>query len=79
MCVCINFSILLNTNQSDFKYLSSRYLVEMSFDKSAVNKEVLKDPGKRRKARREIKEKFEERYRFILFISSRVVTSFKIV
>lgn len=43
--------------------MPTRYLVEMNFDKSAVNKDVLKDPGKRRKARREIKSKLEERYK----------------
>lgn len=43
--------------------MPTRYLLEMTFDKSSVNKEVLKDASKRRKARREIKAKFEERYK----------------
>ncbi|XP_071041399.1 large ribosomal subunit protein eL27 [Parasteatoda tepidariorum] len=40
-----------------------RYMVDIQFDKSIVNKEVLKDPAKRRKARRDVKSKFEERYK----------------
>lgn len=37
------------------------YMVEIQFDKSVVNKETWKDPAKRRKSRREVKAKFEER------------------
>lgn len=43
--------------------MPTRYMVDIQFDKSVVNKEVLKDPSKRRKARREVKSKFEERYK----------------
>ncbi|GFS57423.1 60S ribosomal protein L27 [Trichonephila inaurata madagascariensis] len=43
--------------------ISPRYMVDIAFDKSIVNKEVLKDPAKRRKARRDVKAKFEERYK----------------
>ncbi|GFS94925.1 60S ribosomal protein L27 [Nephila pilipes] len=43
--------------------MPTRYMVDIAFDKSVVNKEVLKDPGKRKKARRDIKVKFEERYK----------------
>ncbi|CAL1264219.1 60S ribosomal protein L27-like [Argiope bruennichi] len=43
--------------------MPTRYMVDIAFDKSIVNKEVLKDPAKRRKARRDVKAKFEERYK----------------
>ncbi|KFM83405.1 60S ribosomal protein L27-like [Stegodyphus dumicola] len=43
--------------------MPTRYMVDIQFDKSIVNKEVLKDPAKRRKARRDVKAKFEERYK----------------
>ena len=36
-------------------------MVDIQFDKNILNKEVLKDPAKRRKARRDVKAKFEER------------------
>ncbi|GAB6026514.1 60S ribosomal protein L27 [Chamberlinius hualienensis] len=54
-----SFLKVLNYNH----LMPTRYLVEINFDKSSVNKEALKDPAKRRKARREIKAKFEERYK----------------
>jgi len=38
-----------------------RYSVDVSLDKGAVNKEAFKDPAKKRKAKREVKAKFEER------------------
>lgn len=43
--------------------MPTRYTVEIPFDKSVVNKETWKDPAKRRKSRREVKAKFEERYK----------------
>uniref|UniRef100_A0A4D5RA51 60S ribosomal protein L27 n=1 Tax=Scolopendra viridis TaxID=118503 RepID=A0A4D5RA51_SCOVI len=43
--------------------MPTRYMVDIPLDKSLINKEVLKDPKKRRKARREIKAKLEERYK----------------
>ncbi|EEC05422.1 60S ribosomal protein L27, putative [Ixodes scapularis] len=43
--------------------MPTRYMVEIQFDKSVVNKETWKDPAKRRKSRREVKAKFEERYK----------------
>nr|ACH48199.1 60S ribosomal protein L27 [Cyriopagopus schmidti] len=43
--------------------MPTRYMVDIQFDKSIVNKDVLKDPGKRRKSRRDVKSKFEERYK----------------
>merc|ERR1712200_143211 len=41
--------------------MPTRYSVDVSIDKSAVNKEAIRDAGARRKARREVKKKFEER------------------
>ncbi|VDN22933.1 unnamed protein product [Gongylonema pulchrum] len=43
--------------------LPTRYSVDVALDKNLVNKEVLKEPTKKRKARAEIKAKFEERYK----------------
>ena len=42
--------------------LSFRYSVDVQLDKTIVNKDSLKDPKSTRKARLEIKKKFEERY-----------------
>ena len=38
--------------------------MDVNLDKSAVNKDALKDTSKRRKAKVEVKSKFEERYGF---------------
>ena len=35
----------------------------MNFDKSITNKDVVKDQSKKRKARREVRSRFEERYK----------------
>uniref|UniRef100_A0A915BV48 60S ribosomal protein L27 n=1 Tax=Parascaris univalens TaxID=6257 RepID=A0A915BV48_PARUN len=43
--------------------LPTRYSVDITLDKNSVNKDVLKEPGKKRKARLEVKSKFEERYK----------------
>ncbi|GIY55493.1 60S ribosomal protein L27 [Caerostris darwini] len=43
--------------------MPTRYMVDIAFDKNIVNKEVLKDPAKRWNAKRDIKAKFEERYK----------------
>uniref|UniRef100_A0A0M3K1E5 60S ribosomal protein L27 n=1 Tax=Anisakis simplex TaxID=6269 RepID=A0A0M3K1E5_ANISI len=43
--------------------LPTRYSVDIPLDKSSINKDVLKEPGKKRKARLEVKSKFEERYK----------------
>ncbi len=43
--------------------------MDVTFDKTTVNKDVIKDASKRRSARRDVKEKFEERY-------TRVMTNF---
>lgn len=37
--------------------------MDVTLDKNLVNKDVLKEPGKKRRARMEIKTKFEERYK----------------
>ena len=39
-----------------------RYSVDVPLDKTVVNKDSLREPKTRRKARLEIKKKFEERY-----------------
>lgn len=41
-----------------------RYSVDIPLDKTVVNKDVFRDPALKRKARREAKVKFEERYVF---------------
>nr|ABI52762.1 60S ribosomal protein L27 [Argas monolakensis] len=43
--------------------MPTRYTVDIVIDKQVVNKEAWKDPAKRRKSRREVKAKFEERYK----------------
>ena len=43
--------------------MPTRYSVDVSIDKQQVNKEIIKDAAGRRKARREVKSKFEERYK----------------
>jgi len=43
--------------------MPTRYSVEVNVDKAVVNKEVLKDPAAKKKARREVKAKLEERYK----------------
>jgi len=43
--------------------MPTRYMVDIAFDKSIVNKEVFKDPAKRKKARGDVKAKFEEKYK----------------
>eukprot|EP00112_Aurelia_sp_Birch-Aquarium-sp1_P024975 Seg81.10 transcript_id=Seg81.10/GoldUCD/mRNA.D3Y31 product="60S ribosomal protein L27" pseudo=true protein_id=Seg81.10/GoldUCD/D3Y31 len=41
--------------------MPTRYSLDVNLDKSAVNKDALKDNSKRRKAKVEVKSKFEER------------------
>jgi hypothetical protein len=53
-------SEILNSQSSVF--LLYRYSVDVQIDKSVVNKDVLKDAAAKRKARTEVKSKFEERY-----------------
>ena len=43
--------------------MPTRYSVDIAFEKSDLNKEVLKDPMKKKKARNMVKVKFEERYK----------------
>merc|ERR1711948_255000 len=43
--------------------MPTRYTVDLSFDKANLNKEVLKDPMKKKKARNMVRTKFEERYK----------------
>merc|ERR1712002_662980 len=43
--------------------MPTRYSVDVNVDKAVVNKEVLRDPASKKKARREVKAKLEERYK----------------
>lgn len=44
--------------------MPTRYsLPEVTFEKHVMAKDVTRDPAKRAKARREVKSKFEERYK----------------
>ncbi|CAF0733455.1 unnamed protein product [Rotaria sordida] len=43
--------------------MATRYTVDINFEKSLINKDMFRDAGLRRKALREVKEKFEERYK----------------
>merc|ERR1712168_1125040 len=43
--------------------MPTRYSVDVALNKSSVNKDAFRDPGRIRKARREVKAKFEERYK----------------
>ncbi|CAF4156180.1 unnamed protein product [Rotaria socialis] len=52
--------------------MATRYTVDINFEKSLINKEVFRDAGLRRKALRDVKDKFEERYLSIMNLSSRL-------
>ncbi|CAJ0581464.1 unnamed protein product, partial [Mesorhabditis spiculigera] len=43
--------------------LPTRYTLDVNFEKAAVNKESLKEPGKKTRACIEAKARFEERYK----------------
>jgi large subunit ribosomal protein L27e len=43
--------------------MPTRYSVDVSIDKAVVHKDAFRDPTRRRKAKREVKEKFLERYK----------------
>merc|ERR1712130_492465 len=43
--------------------MPTRYTVDISFDKANINKELMKDPMKKKKARHMVRTKFEERYK----------------
>ncbi|XP_065659413.1 large ribosomal subunit protein eL27 isoform X2 [Hydra vulgaris] len=43
--------------------MPTRYSVDVALNKNKVNKDILKDGSKRRRARTEIKAKLEERYK----------------
>merc|ERR1711994_493032 len=43
--------------------IPTRYSVDISFDKTNINKELMKDPMKKKKARNMVRTKFEERYK----------------
>lgn len=43
--------------------MPTRYVVDIPFDKAALNKECLKDPRKKRIMKNKVKASFEERYK----------------
>ncbi|XP_040574779.1 large ribosomal subunit protein eL27 [Lepeophtheirus salmonis] len=43
--------------------MPTRYNVDIKFDKESINKEVLKDPMKKKKARQLVRNDFEEKYK----------------
>merc|ERR1712004_929243 len=43
--------------------MPTRYSVDIALDQDKLNKEVLKDPMKKKKARHIVRTKFEERYK----------------
>ncbi|XP_055345374.1 60S ribosomal protein L27-like [Paramacrobiotus metropolitanus] len=43
--------------------MPTRYSVDIAFEKNVVNKDAFRDPSLRRKARSEVRRKFEERYK----------------
>merc|ERR1711872_922935 len=43
--------------------MPTRYNLDIAFDKANLNKEVLKDPMKKKKARQSVRIKFESRYK----------------
>ncbi|EDL34045.1 mCG20222, isoform CRA_b [Mus musculus] len=51
------------SSHSESCVLGFRYSVDIPLDKTVVNKDVFRDPALKRKARREAKVKFEERYK----------------
>ncbi|KAK3108620.1 hypothetical protein FSP39_011967 [Pinctada imbricata] len=53
------FMRVLNYNH----LMPTRYSVDVNLDKSTVNKDAFRDPGLKRKARRDVKAKLEERYK----------------
>lgn len=58
LCVAIFFNI---------SFLC-RYSVDINFEKSVVNKDAFRDPALKRKARRDVKAKFEERLVVIVLL-----------
>ncbi|XP_041366150.1 60S ribosomal protein L27-like [Gigantopelta aegis] len=43
--------------------MPTRYSVDVNLEKNLVNKDAFRDPALKKKARREVKAKFEERYK----------------
>merc|ERR1712217_978115 len=43
--------------------MPTRYSVDISFDKTNINNDLMKDPMKKKKARNMVRTKFEERYK----------------
>ena len=60
----INFSPIFLLQVVNYNHLMpTRYSVDIALDKDKLNKEVLKDPMKKKKARHIVRTKFEERYK----------------
>ena len=57
--IVIPFLQVINYNHM----MPTRYTVDLAFDKTNLNKEILKDPMKKKKARHMVRTKFEERYK----------------
>nr|ACO14886.1 60S ribosomal protein L27 [Caligus clemensi] len=43
--------------------MPTRYVVDIKFEKDAINKEVLKDPMKKKKAKQIVRNDFEDKYK----------------
>ena len=43
--------------------MPTRYLLDITVDKSVVNKDVFRDPAMKKKARQHVRQRFEERYK----------------
>ena len=64
--LCVLMHVLLcgahvNHEINKEKCFVFRYSIDVSFDKGVVNKDAFTEPSKRRKARAEVKTRFEER------------------
>ncbi len=60
------------------RFFSFRYSVDIPLDKTVVNKDVFRDPALKRKARREAKVKFEERWVRIVLLASFLFSFFSV-
>ena len=60
----LKFSLIFLLQVVNYNHLMpTRYSVDIALDKDKLNKEVLKDPMKKKKARHIVRTKFEERYK----------------
>ena len=61
-CCTVNKNVFRNRILKPNYCILFRYSVEVNLDKQVVNKDAFRDPALRRKARRESKMKFEEKF-----------------